>query len=253
MALKNILIGSGAIAYHFKDFRRVPKDLDYIGSGQNVARQIEYLPNPVFENYEHDVMLPDDLYTLKISHLFWDINWSKHMYDVQFLRSKGCKLKHDLFDKLYAYWNEYHGSVKRSNLNMKAEDFFDNAMTVYDHDALHFLLNPNPTYKKVLKNDAEVDVDEQKFLNLSHQEKLDLVYEEVYVMAYERLHNRSYREAYHWMLKKFIMFHAPIWEALFIIEHYVELHKPKINYVELLNNKLKDNTYGFQKFKKQSS
>lgn len=237
--MRNILIGSSAIKFHFPDFTREPKDKDYIGVGKNIGGQLEFHKNPVFENYEHDVLQPDDLYTLKMSHLFWDIKWEKHMYDVQFLKSKGCKLKHDLFYELYEYWNTLHGKNKRSDLDMTSEDFFDNAMPkTYNHDELHLLINPVPMFLKVLKDGAEVDVCENKFNKLSYEEKLELVREEVYVMAFERLNGRDYRTAYVWMLKKFIMSHAPMWEAIFIIENYKTLHKPAINYKQKIDYEL---------------
>lgn len=245
--MRRILIGSSAIKYHFEDFTRVPKDTDYIGVNPSVgkisreeflANPTEYMKNPVFDNYPHDVLLPNDIYTLKISHIFWNIKWEKHMYDIQFLKGKGCILQMTLFHKLYDYWVTLHGPNKRSELNMSKEDFFDNALKTYDHDYLHTLINPNPTYKKVLKDGADVDVSQLKFEKLSHDEKLDLVREEVYVMAYERLGNRDYRVAYSWMLKKFILQHAPMFEALFIVQNYRELHKPIINYKTKLDHEL---------------
>ena len=50
----------------------------------------------------------DDLCTLKASHLCWNINWEKHMWDLQFLLKKGCIIDNNLFMKLYDYWNVYH-------------------------------------------------------------------------------------------------------------------------------------------------
>lgn len=235
--MKKILIGSAAIKHHFPDFSRQVKDTDYIGKGKN-TKAIEYHINPIFDNYQHEIMQPDDLYTLKMSHMFWDIKWEKHMFDIQFLKSKNCKLNKELFDKLYQYWCNLHGANKRSDLNMSAENFFNNALKEYDHDYLHTLLNPSPTYLKVLKDGAEVDVDEEKYHKLSHEDKLNLVREEVYVMAYERLNGRKYRTAYTWMLKKFIISHAPMFEALFIIENFIELHLPKIDYKTKLDYEL---------------
>jgi len=236
--MKNILIGSSAIKHHFPDFPREPKDLDYIGKGTNIPGKVEYHVNRVFDESSYDIMYPNDLYTLKVSHIFWDIKWEKHMFDIQFLKKKGCTLDRELFDKLYQYWNEVHGSNHRSNLELSKEEFFNNALKTYDHDALHELLVPIPMYKKVLADGKDVEVDESKYNALSFEDKLELVREEVYVMAYERLAGRSYREAYHWMLKKFIMKHAPMYEALFIIENYIELHKPKINFKEKLDYEL---------------
>jgi hypothetical protein len=236
--MKNILIGSRAIKHWFRDFPREPKDFDYIGNGSSIAGKLEFHKNPIFDNYKFPIMQPNDIYTLKMSHMFWDINWEKHLYDIQFLKSKGCKLDRSLFDKLYPYWNDVHGKNKRSDLKMSKEDFFDNALKEFDHDGLHELLVPIPMYKKVLKDGAEVEVDENKYNQLTYEEKLELVREEVYVMAYERLHNRDYRTAYSWMLKKFIISHAPIFEALFIIENHKALYKPIINYKQKLDYEL---------------
>jgi hypothetical protein len=159
------------------------------------------------------------------------------MFDVQFLNKKGCKLNMDLFNDLYKFWNTIHGKDKRSNLDMTANEFFDNAVKCsYSHDWLHTLIQNPPTYTKILK--GEVDVDEEKFNNLSFEDKCNLVREEVYIMAFERFKNLDYRIAYSKMLKKFIMNHAPIWEAIFIIENYVELHKSKINFLKHLENEI---------------
>lgn len=234
-----ILIGSAAIKHHFPDFNREPKDLDFIvKQPMKGNRDVEYLYNPVLCDLICDVLPANIMYTLKISHLFWDKQWSKHMYDVQFLKSKGCVLHRQLFYELYAYWQTVHGENKRSDLEQTAEDFFNNALKKYDHDFLHTLINPNPTYKKVIKDGAEVEVDENKYNALKYQEKIDLVREEIYAMAYERLAGRHYRTAYAWMLKKFIINHAPLYEALFIIENYNELSKPIINYKNKLDYEL---------------
>jgi len=231
-----ILIGSSAIRHWFPDFPRDPKDLDYIGKGTS-RPGIEYLTNPVLDGYEHQIILPNDLYTLKMSHLFWNINWEKHMFDVQFLKKKGCVLDKELFYKFYEFFNEFHGKNKRSDLKMSAEDFFDNSLECdYYHDDLHLLLNPVPTYTKVLI--GEVEVGEEKFKELSFEDKCDLAREEVMVMAWERYADKNYRVAYSRMLKKFIISHAPLWEAIFIIENYITLHKPNFNYFKKINDGL---------------
>jgi len=241
-----ILIGSSAIKSHYTDFHREPKDIDYAIKGTEIksdntqSKRIEYLINPVLFDYvspDETVLSPNLLYTLKMSHLFWDINWDKHMYDLQFLKKKGCQLNLPAFLDLYLYWNEYHGKNTRSDLKMSAEDFFDNALKCdYAHDDIHTLLQATPTYTKVLI--GEVEVGEDKFNDLSFDEKCDLVREEVMVMAWERYPKNDYRVAYSKMLKKFIISHAPIWEAIFIIENYITLHKPNINYFNIINNGL---------------
>jgi len=238
-----ILIGSSAIKYWFPDFPREPKDIDYIVDiPRDNTEGIEYLLNPILDNYKGGKVLGvNGLYTLKISHLFWNLNWEKHMFDVQFLRKKGAKLDLELFHRLYNYWCGLHGKNKRSDLKMSSEDFFDNAIdSEYEHDDIHTLLKPIPTYSKILKDNAEVEVDEYKFNLLSHEEKCNLAAEEVMVMAWERYKDMNYMKAYSVMLKKFIISHAPIWEAIFIIENYIELHKPKFNYFKTINDGLQN-------------
>lgn len=231
-----LLIGSSAIKHHFKDFRRNPKDLDYaVSKKMNSVKGIEYLYNPILGNLD-GIADPDTLYTIKSSHVVgWDIKWEKHLYDIFFLGQKGCKLKKDLFLNLYKFWNNLHGENKRSNLDMSASDFFNNALTS-PHDFYHTLINENPIYKKVLKDGAEVDVCENKFNLLSFEDKLDLVREEVMVMAYERYSKvYSFPKAYSVMLKKFILNHAPLWEAIFIVENHSKLYKPPFNYYKKIN------------------
>jgi hypothetical protein len=96
------------------------------------------------------------------------------MFDIQFLKSKGCKLNKELFDSLYKYWNELHGENNRSDLDQTADSFFNNALST-PHDYYHTILKEVPTYTKVLKDGAEVAVCQDKFNNLSFEEKPQLV------------------------------------------------------------------------------
>jgi len=237
----SLLIGSTAIKYHFPDFPRDPKDTDYAVDikewSKSSTKSTEYLLNPIIGNLD-GIASPDTLLTLKMSHAIgWNINWEKHIFDIQFLLKKGAKLNLELFNELYAYWNTVHEPNKRSDLDMSAEEFFNNTLKT-PHDYYHTLLKEIPTYTKVLKDGAEVDVSEDKFNALDFEEKCDLVREEVMVMAYERYKHKNFRVAYSIMLKKFILNHAPIWEALFIIQNFVYLHKPNFNYFKKIENEL---------------
>lgn len=243
--MNKIIIGSTAIRHHFPDFNREPKDLDYAVLNPKEfkqSREIEYLENPVLFKYTSDEYLsPDMLLTLKMSHLFWDINWDKHMFDVQFLLKKGCKMQMDLFEDLLIYWKLTKENVRRSNLAMTKEDFFSNAIN-YDeneHDHLHTILNPIPMYTRLLADGAEVQLDESKFHVMSHEDKCLVVFEETAVMAYERYKSTNHNIAFIRMFKKCIMQHFPIYIALFAIENYIELHKPKYNFIQTINDGLK--------------
>lgn len=245
-----ILIGSKAIKHWFPDFPREPKDEDWATYNSHYADTIgcikhEYLPNPVLIDYHgktgiyKSIATPNELLTLKMSHLFWDINWEKHMWDVQFLLKKGAKVIKPLFYDLYKQWNEVHSKNKRSDLKMTALDFFDNALKCeYPHDNLHTLLKEVPTYNLVLCDNQEVEVCEDKFNELSFEDKCSLVEEEVMVMAWERWPTLRYKQSYYRMLKKFIISHAPLWEALFIIENYIVLSTPSYNFKQKIEESL---------------
>lgn len=248
--MEKLLIGSAGIKHWFPDFPRDCKDYDYLTREENST---EFVDGVMIEKHNIPYLLdltdeeialePDLIYTLKVSHIFWDIKWEKHIFDIVFLKAKGCKLNKDLFYKLYNFWENKHGVPKRSDLEMSKEDFFNNCMpkNLPSHDYIHTLIVEIPTYKKVLKDGADVEVDENKFNQLTHEEKLELVREEVYVMAWERLNGRDYRIGYTWMLKKFILSHAPFYEALFIIENYYELRKPLFNYKKKIDYELSRN------------
>lgn len=257
-----MIIGSTALRWHFPDFPREPKDIDYIGflhDNPPEGLRLEKLNNPILEEW-YDGMPPtyidkDELYTLKISHCFWDLengSWQKHMWDVQWLKEKGCKLIPNLFYKLFDYWESVHSKRKASNLDMTAAEFFDNALDYpFDHDYVHEVLikhpyfegQAEPTYKKVLKDGAEVDVDMNKFEALTYKEKFNLTFEECANMATERYSHMYYKKAYEVMLKKFILSHCKIEQGIWIIQNHKELlTQIPFNFIQFLNSQLHDST-----------
>lgn len=239
-----IIIGSTAIKYWYSDFPREPKDLDIIGDKKDLILsygRVEQLSNPVLEEYYNGgskYLPPNLLYTLKVSHIIgWNINWEKHLWDIQFLKRKGAILDRKLFNLLYAFWPTIHSKNKRSDLEMSAEDFFTNSVDCpHEHDYLHTIINPNPTFKKILKD--EVEVCETKIKELGFEEKCDLIREEVMVMASERYKGMTYKIRYSRMLKKFILNHAPLEVGIFAIENYPLLEKPSFNFMQVINEHL---------------
>lgn len=243
-----LVIGSKAIKHWFPDFGREPKDVDIIskerGSTTWISKgpdmRVEFLDDPGITKYQATGYLrPDLLVTLKASHIFWDINWEKHMWDIQFLLGKGAKIQRDVFFELYDFWNSYHKKNFRSDLDMSAEDFFGNNVLELEipHDTVHTFLKEEPTYKKVLADGAEVNTDEDKFLSLSHEDKMSLVREEVQVMSWERYKGVKWYIGYSKMLRKFLRMHAPIWQTFFIIENWKELVKCPVDHYKLINEK----------------
>ena len=156
----------------------------------------------------------------------------------------------ELFYKLFDFWEKKHGKRKASNLNMSAADFFNNNVGFpVDHDEMHEMLithpyfegQKHPTYPKILKDGAEVDVDHNKFLLLTEKEKYNLVFEEVANMATERYNKMYYKAAYEKMLKKFIISHCPLWEGIWIVQNHKELLTTiPFNFIKFLNQKINE-------------
>lgn len=244
-----ILIGSSAILHWFSSFPRKPKDIDFIVTEKEKStihkgENVEFLLNPIFTNKwkyastYNPVMFPDDLCTLKASHLCWDLNWEKHMWDLQFLLKQGCTIDDELWNELYAHWNTFHAKNKRSDLKMSKEDFFTNKVNYneHQHDFTHTLLNPTPVYTRVLRDGCDVDLDPIKFECLPHEDKINFVREEIMVMASERYKDLGYRHAYNKMLKKFIISHAPIWSVTFILRNYIEIERCPFDFIKKIEN-----------------
>lgn len=250
---KGVVIGSTALNLIYEDFNRYPKDLDIAVSERMPnevvnGTKVEFLYNPILVNYvanntEDGLATPDILVTLKASHLFWDRNWAKHMYDTQFLLKKGAKIIEHLFYKLYEFWQTELGPNKRSDLTLDKEEFFDNAINPkmeVEHDVMHTFINPTPTYTKLLAEGKTVELDSEKFSLLTEEEKDALAIEEVMVMAYERYKKFGYKAAYYMMMQKFIMGHAPMYLALHIINNYLRLHVTNVNFIEIIDKGIEE-------------
>lgn len=243
--MKDLIIGSTAIKHYYPDFPREPKDIDIVVlEKQKREGDTEYLENPIILKYqENGYLKPNLLLSLKISHLFWDINWGKHLFDVQFLLSKGCKYDLDLISELRSFWDSFLPKIRRSRLEMNKEQFFTNGVNedTEQHDYLHTLLNPTPMYTKLLRDNCEVELDESKWYNLSFEEKCDVVFEETAVMSFERYKTTDYRIAYKRQLKDNIIKHFPFYIAIFSIENYRNLEKLKYNFKTKIENELQIN------------
>ncbi len=238
-----LIIGSTALKHHFPDLKRTPNDLDYVvddSSKYPKEKGIEYLENPILLKYESNGYIsPNMLLSLKISHMFWDFKWERHMYDIHFLLKKGCVYDVNIINEFIEYWKEIKPKIRRSNLEMSKENFFTNAVNedTNQHDYLHTLIADIPAYTKILKDGCEVELDENKWNNLTFNEKCDVVNEETYVMAYERYKKTNYKVAFAKQLKDNIIKHFPFYIALFAIENYPKLEMVKFDYITKIKEK----------------
>ena len=257
-----MIIGSTALKYWFPLFNREPKDVDVLTHKENhfdKENNLECLKNPILiekGNFlgEGKYLSPEHLLTLKMSHIFWDINWDKHIYDIQYLIKEGVKFNKELFIELYDYWEMVHGENKRSNLEMESKDFFNNAISFnknnnLEHDDLHKILikhpyfckQKEPTYTYILKENEEVDVCMDKFQKLNYHQKYNVTFEDVAIMSIEgrfKVGTPTYI-MYKKMLKKFIMNHCKIEQAIWILHNYNDLLNYPFDYKSFLDKELK--------------
>lgn len=215
------LFGSQLIKKMFSDFRE-PKDIDWVTNDVNklkksIIGQEEYYFIPNTPDRE---MTADEIYTLKVSHAIYDINWKKTMSDIRFLQMKGCKLIPDFLTQLRAYWETVHGVQHRTDFEVKPGQFFDDRVKrKLNHDDLHKMLNPVPTYLKMIVND--LNPSPEKFFNdLTDDERKEVLYEEAFVIAMERLGHLPTRAAYNSAQQNLVTRLHPVWLADFIIEHW---------------------------------
>lgn len=242
-----IVIGSTAIKHHFPDFAREPKDFDLFAEfDAGVVEAVDTYFHPKMLQYwwagESRFATPDELYTVKLSHSFWELpngTWNKHMADLMFLKSKGAKCIEPLYKLLYEVWTEKHGS-KKMDLAKEADSFFADAVKrKYDHDSLHYSVayNPGkPMYELALKDGHSVDMDMKKVWAWPFEDQVKLFREEVYATALERIVvPREYRVspglAHHWALRRTITSLTKGRSARFIAENYDIFHRPDFDYV----------------------
>lgn len=252
-----VLVGSRAIHFWFPDFRRGADegcDWDWLSATEcdQPWRMDNDDVHEVFVDerigrwhWGDPIATPDELYTLKLSHMFWEVNgstqnWNKHAYDAIYLSRKGCKFLPELYEILYPIWKEVHGGRKAKLRAASKEGFFKDAVVrKYDHDSLHrsvaLAADGVPMYEKILKPGSEVDCSWELFEGLTLDEQLDLCREEIYVTALERILvprdlRADARMAYHWSLRRVLTSLFVNKWALFVALHLDELLIPKHDY-----------------------
>jgi hypothetical protein len=230
-----MLIGSKAALHWFPDFPRVPRDTDYISKNEINKTDSKYCPSfqLILDKYPLRLIAPANvLYTLKVSHAFWDIHWDKTMYDIRFFQSKGLSIDEELFKALYADCETRYGK-KRAYLNKSNEEFFtDGVKRVYVHDDLHkaMAFYDEPLYERIKHDKSRALTAEDLFLKLSHEDKLKLCKEEIYVTALERFlipenFDKPPWGAYLKACKLLITSMSKGWFPKFMVENWIDLSK----------------------------
>lgn len=229
--LDSLVIGSQAMKHWFPELKRTPKDLDTISRNAFMSKDIQTYWVDSFQyildhNKDDKYIDPDFLLTLKMSHFGWNIHWDKTMYDVLFLKERGCKVVKNLYDALVKDWIKVHGKQWASLKGKDSITFFEDAVTrKYIHDDIHDAV---ATYDKPLYESLIVDgVNCSKigFDKLSLDDKVLLVKEEIWVTALERYHIPSdftcgHAMAYGNSLKKLATTMSSGWFKFFILDNF---------------------------------
>ena len=249
-----ILIGSRAIKLQDPSFLRGDKsDWDYVlddeltaslakGRGRDVhhSKEVYWALHPYCKKSEVGLIpsLPA-LYTLKVSHAFWNVHWGKTMSDIVWFQEKGVEFLPELYEKLYAYWETRHGK-KRAYLNMPNEKFFTKAVNrKYVHDDIHSVMAyyDEPMYKKLKKDMSKALISKSMFEALAPEDKDKTVREEAYVTALERFiipsdftskPEMSYKRA----LNLLVTSMSKSWFPLYIVLNYARLKELDQDYVK---------------------
>ncbi len=239
------LVGSRAMKYWFPDARAPQGDYDYISSVPHSISNLRHVDLFVDERLDawpwDRVATADELYTLKISHSFWELHgtWDKHARDIVFLSRHGAKFLRPLYDILLPIWKDRYPR-RRITLDKDAGAFFDdNVVRLYDHDSVHesVAYGERPLYEAILKEGSEVAVDNDKFWALDFDTQIKLVREEIYATALERIlipgnYHGSPGAAYWWALRRTAtsLFKGD-W-ALFLLLNLDLLSHPDCAYIE---------------------
>ena len=256
----HIIVGSTAINKTQIIFRN-PNDLDVwtddkIYLEQEKVKQgvdIKLIPKHILELIETPDGLhctPNDVYTIKRSHLGWkNPCWNKHKTDIILLKSQGCNLKQELFTALVDYWREEFGNKDFLSLKKDKKEFFtDNVVYVYDHDWLHEQVSAPeaPIYTTCLKYNEDVLIDKDAFDSLELASKVRMFREEITVIAIERyLVNPKMKGRFSWFRAYQLSLHKTItqltkgWATNFIVLNLEHFIKPDYTYFKHALNVIK--------------
>lgn len=238
------LTGSRAMKARFPDARDPKGDWDYITPWPDevaVPRADVFVDRRLGWWEWGEVATADELYTMKISHIFWEINgpatWDKHAADIVFLERKGCMFIRELYDILLPIWKERY-KKNPTNLNQGKGDFFkDGVKRIYDHDSIHESIAyfERPLYERILQDGSDVMVDSSKFWAMDYYTKIKLVREEIYATALERILipndlKGSPMRAYRWALRRAVTSLFKGNWALFLAKNLDELWTPDVDY-----------------------
>lgn len=254
---KEMLVGSKAANVVGLLKRNRPSDLDiWLSANEkvpNIKAEISIMPDDIMEAFsekskKQKYATLDDLMTIKLSHLQYDIKWLKHLNDYLVLKHSDCCLNEELYYLLVLHWKKVFQNKRFLSLYKTKDAFFDDFVPKkYDHDWLHSLVAyPNqPIYISCLQDGQEVAIDPVKFDKLGFDDKVKMFREEINVIAMERWvipskGKISYHQAYHRSLHKTVTALTKGWACEFILKNIEDFLYPNKNEIKYVLSQIKE-------------
>ena len=243
-----ILVGSKAAKIHIPTFRE-GNDVDYWSLEKLWNCDSSIIPKEIIPLFEHDSLVNrcatlNDLLTIKLSHLPYDILWKKHLNDYLVFKKHGAQINRALYVALQQHWENVHGNKSFLSLYRTKDNFFDDYVEKeQEHDYLHELVAypDKPIYTQCLREGQEVMIDWSKFLLMSFEQQVKMFREEINVIATERwlLPTKdsgriTFREAYSKSLHKTVTALTKGKASRFLCENIEEFIRPNRKEVEYM-------------------
>lgn len=168
-----------------------PIEIEIAKNGNLTQQLMEILKNNP-ELVERDVVAPEVVYTMKMSHRYLrnSPHFKKCMDDIRALRKLGYGVIPEVLQDWYkarmkATYDYGHPSLKQGK-----DAFFsdDGVNYVYDHDTIHETVKTfsQPAFELIKDDGAEVFCSKAKFYSVPEELRLATVLEETYTLALER-------------------------------------------------------------------
>lgn len=243
-----ILVGSKAAKIHIPTFCE-GNDVDYWSLEKLWNCDSSIIPKEIVPLFEHDSLVNrcatlNDLLTIKLSHLPYDILWKKHLNDYLMFKKHGAQINQALYVALQQHWENVHGNKSFLSLYRTKDNFFDDYVEKeQEHDYLHELVaHPNkPMYIQCLQDGQEVMIDWDKFLAMPFEQQVKMFREEINVIAAERWliptkdsGKITFREAYSKSLHKTVTALTKGRASRFLCENIEEFIRPNRKEVEYM-------------------
>ena len=243
-----ILVGSKAAKIRIPTFRE-GNDVDYWSLEKLWNCDSSIIPKEIVPLFEHDSLVNrcatlNDLLTIKLSHLPYDIQWKKHLNDYLVFKKHGAQINQALYVALQQHWESVHGNKSFLSLYRTKDNFFDDYVEKeQEHDYLHELVAypDKPVYSRCLQEGQEVMIDWDKFLAMPFEQQVKMFREEINVIATERwlLPTKdsgkiTFREAYSKSLHKTVTALTKGKASRFLCENIEEFIRPNRKEVEYM-------------------